>query len=360
MIIFRYLSRELLTTLIALTGILLFIFMSNQGVLYLNRAANGSFPGIFVLKLMLLEMPNLLGFLLPLGWYMAIMIAYGRLYADSEMMILFASGYSPLQLLFQTLCMASGVTVIVAVLMFWGNPWIALERAHLLKSTGVQTALQMLMPGRFQALPSKDVVFYVESMGKHQEAQHVFFARQSPEQSATKWEVIWAESAFGSHDKKTGENYLVLSDGRAYTGVPGQANVQLAQFKQYHVRLPHPTDKAADDIRTTPSAQLWEDYRSDPKKAAELQWRFSIPLMVLILTSIAVPLSRVNPRSGKYANILPAIIIFIFYANSLFVSRAWIASGRLPGWLGMSGLHVLMLCFAGALLVRQQRLWSRH
>ena len=73
--------------------------MSNQFVQYLNRAASGNIPGMIILKLMMLELPNLMGLLLPLGFYVALLLSYGRLYADSEMTVLRACGYGPMQLI---------------------------------------------------------------------------------------------------------------------------------------------------------------------------------------------------------------------------------------------------------------------
>src|SRR6185312_11366482 len=98
-IIFQYLAKEVLLTLLALTSILLLIFMSNQLVIYLNRAASGIIPGMLVMKLMILELPQLLGLLLPLGFYFALLLAYGRLYAEYEMTVLKACGFSHGQLL---------------------------------------------------------------------------------------------------------------------------------------------------------------------------------------------------------------------------------------------------------------------
>jgi Predicted permeases len=165
---------------------------------------------------------------------------------------------------------------------------------------------------------------------------------------------LWADKAFGMQDS-AGEDYLVFSQGEAYRGIPGQANFKVANFQTYQVRLPHPVDNSADDIRSMPTQALWPVDNTDKKKAAELQWRLSIPLMVLVLTWIAVPLSRVNPRAGKYANILPAVLIFIVYANFLFASRQWISSGRLPVWIGMSWLHGLMIGLSGALYWQRRR-----
>jgi len=39
---------------------------------------------------------------------------------------------------------------------------------------------------------------------------------------------------------------------------------------------------------------------TDPDKRAELHWRIALPTMCLVLTLIAVPLSRLRPRQGRY------------------------------------------------------------
>jgi lipopolysaccharide export system permease protein len=339
-VIFRYLAKEVFLTLIALTAILLLIFMSNQFVQYINRAAAGNIPGMIILKLMALEIPNLMGLLLPLGFYVSLLIAYGRLYAESEMTVLQACGYGTSQLFKHSFIMAFAVSVIVTVIVLWVNPIIALERAKLLRSSGVQTLIQTIVPGRFRQLSGQEV-FYVENMGRsHTKAEHIFLARKLIRENKLQWNILWAEQAFAETDPKTYEDYVVLKQGSEYEGLPGLANYQIAQFDNYKVRLPHPTLVMRDrDIRTAPTAKLFPLTNTDRRKAAELQWRLSVPIMVFVLTLVAIPLSRVNPRSGKYAKILPAIVLYIIYANFMFVSRDWILAGKMPLWIGMSWLH---------------------
>jgi len=179
-LIFRYLSKEVFVTLVSLTAILLLIFMSNQLVIYLNRAASGKIPGMLIMKLMMLELPNLLSLLLPLGFYVALLLAYGRLYAESEMTVLQACGYGPSRLLKHSFIMASVVAMFVLIIMLWGSPLIATERALLLRTTGIQTLIQTIVPGRFIAIPHGQQVFYVESMNRdHSVAEHVFFAQNT-------------------------------------------------------------------------------------------------------------------------------------------------------------------------------------
>lgn len=356
MLIFRYLAKEVFVTLASLTTILLLIFMSNQFVRYLNRAASGQIPAVIIMKLMMLELPNLMGLLLPLGFYVAVLVAYGRLYAESEMTVLQACGYGPAQLLKHSMIMAMIVTVIVTILMFWVSPIIATERTRLLKTSGIQTLIQTVVPGRFRAVSKGRTVFYVESMNReHTKAHHVFVARQVIKDHSFQWEILFSESAFAETDPKSQEDYLILQKGSEYQGVPGNADYQVVHFDEYKARLPHPQVDLDKDLRTAKTASLLPWNNPDLAKAAELQWRISVPLMVLTLTLVAVPLSRVNPRSGKYAKLLPAILLFIIYANFIFVARDWLSAGKIPTWLGMWWLHVAV-ALIGLLLIWRNRM----
>ena len=350
-IIFRYLAKEVFFTLIALTAILLLIFLSNPVVHYLNRAASGSIPGVIILKLMMLEMPNLIGLLLPLGFYIALLLAYGRLYAESEMTVLRACGYGPNQLLKHSLIMASVVAFVVGVLMIWASPYIATERARLLNTAGVQTLIQTIMPERFLSVNHGKHILYVQSMNReHTKAEHVFLAKKVEKDNKAQWDVLWADSAFAQTDLKTAEQYLVLKNGKEYQGIPGQGDYQVAEFSEYKARLPHPTVDIDSDIRTFKTANLLPFNNPDRHKAAELQWRLSVPLMVFALTLVAVPLSRVNARTGKFASLLPAIILFILYANGMFIVRDAVNSGTIPLWIGLWWVHLVVALF-GLLLI---------
>lgn len=355
MLIFRYLAKEVFVTLVSLTAILSLIFLSNQFVKYLNRAASGNIPGVIIMKLMMLELPTLMGLLLPLGFYIAILVAYGRLYAESEMTVMRACGYSPGQLLKHSFIMAGVVALIVGIVMIWASPVIAVERARLLKTTGVQTLIQTIMPGKFQSVSGGKQVFYVESMSRdHTEAKQIFFARQETSKQKNQWNILWASKAYAETDEKTNEDYIVLKDGKEYEGQPGSANYRVAEFKQYKARLPHPVVRIKEDIRTAKTKNLLPYLNPDREKAAELQWRISVPIMVLTLTLIAVPLSRVNPRSGKFAKLLPAIIIYIIYANFMFIGRDAMIDGKIPVWLGMWWLHFSFLALGVFLVWRQK------
>src|SRR5262245_36722931 len=98
-LIFRYLAKETYSTMLAVTGIFVLIFMSHQFVGYLGDAAGGRLTVQAVIELMFLQVPLLLGFIVPLGLFIGILLVYGRLHVDNEMTILTACGVSKRQLL---------------------------------------------------------------------------------------------------------------------------------------------------------------------------------------------------------------------------------------------------------------------
>lgn len=356
MIVQRYLAKEVIATLAALTTILLLIFLSNQFVQYLNRSAGGNLPGIVILKLMMLEIPNLSGLLLPLGLYMAILVAYGRLYAESEMIVLQACGYTQKQLIITTMCLAGIVALITGALMIWASPIIAKDRQQLIRGGGVSSLIQMIIPERFTAVDQGKRVFYVSRMSRdHTQAEDIFLAQR--ESDSSDWSIVWANKGRTEVDEKDAQ-FVVLKKGKEYKGSPGAADFQVISFDQYKVRLPQPsnTNLKPGDLSAIPTAQLLPINNSDTRKAAEIQWRLSVPLMALTLGLLAVPLSKVDPRRGKLAKMLPAVIIYVIYANMLFVGRDWIIAKYVPTWFGIWWVHGCVLLLAIILIFRSRKM----
>ena len=75
----------------------------------------------------------------------------------------------------------------------------------------------------------------------------------------------------------------------------------------------------------------------------ELLWRIGLPVSALVLALLAIPLSYVNPRAGRSANMIIAILIYAIYNNVMSVSQAWVAQGKLSFWIGVWAGHALML-----------------
>lgn len=346
-LIFRYLARETYSTMLVVTALLVTIFMSHQFVHYLGDAATGRLTPQGVFQIMCIQIPLLLGFMLPLGLFLGILLSFGRLYMDNEMTIFTACGVSKTEMLNMSLGLASVVAVVVTLLMLWVEPKMAWYRNHVFARAALSSPIERVSPGRFQTIG--DWVLYSEGISRnHQSMAHVFAAHvpRHPRAEVTNSpiiDVVTAESAF--QKKSFGqENYIVLANGHRYLGNPGIRSYKMIEFKEYGVRLPNKMPNMGNPEEFMSFSNLWKE--KNPIAQAEWQWRIAMPISVIILTLFAVPLSEVKPRKGRYSRLLPAIIIYIVYLDLLFLGRDWIEKSRLPESLGLWWIHGLMLALA--------------
>lgn len=346
MIIRRYLAKEVMLTLLALMLIILLIFFSNQFMSYLGRAVRGHIPVIFIAKLMFLELPTLLTLLLPLGLFLSFLLAYGRLYADSEMVVLKASGFGQNALLQLSLWCCLPVVLSTLIMMFWLSPRIFQERAVLLHDAGISTMIQTLSSAEFRSLSHGRDVVYIEHINKGQkEAEGIFLARLDKENGHNKWLLTLAQKARLIEQSKKNA-YVLLEHGQTLEAQIGSGELKKINFARAELKLPPQKNNEINDVRALSTKELLPYFNADPEKVAELQWRIAVPIMAIILTCIAVPLAKTNPRSGRFHSIVPAIGIFFLYAQGLFLFRNKIMHGKIPLELGFWPLHAGMFLIA--------------
>jgi lipopolysaccharide export system permease protein len=355
LIIFRYLCKEVLGSLLATTLVLLIILMSNQFVHYLNVAANGSITMATVMKVMSLQVPLLLGFLLPLGLFIGIMLAFGRLYVDQEMTVLSACGVSRGQLLRMALLFATAVALVVAILMLWAEPKIQWYRTQIIQQAMATASLDKVLPGRFQSIGKNGAwTFFSEGVSDdHQTMHHVFLAKPKPvtvKGASPGWDIVTADTAHEKKNPTTHDTFLVFNKGYRTLGAAGSNKFQITKYDQYGVRLLAGKPDVGVDVKFLSTSTLWRMHKTSKDADAELQWRMAMPISVWLFTLIAVPLSYTRPRHGRYLQLLPAILIYILYADLMFVGRAWIEQGTVSTSLGLWWLHALVFLI-GALLV---------
>jgi lipopolysaccharide export system permease protein len=126
--------------------------------------------------------------------------------------------------------------------------------------------------------------------------------------------------------------------------VPGQNAYKIIQFQKYAVRIVEQVMGLKHEPQEMmPTFTLLKDYDKNPKNAAELQWRLALPISALLLTFLAIPLSYAKPRKSRYAQIFPALLIYVVYMNLLFLARDWISSKSISATLGMWWVHGLLL-----------------
>lgn len=352
MIIFRYLLKEVYGTLLACTAVLLLILVSNQFIHYLTQAASGVIPLRTVMQMMSLQIPLLLPILLPLGLYLGILIGYGRLYADREMTVLSACGFSKAQLIRMTLIFAALVGVVIGVLTLWVQPLVENYKRDVIIEAASTSPMERIFAGKFQPLADSGIVFYAQDLSRdHKQLENIFVV-QPDKTNPGHWIIVKAVEGSQRLDPKTGDKFLVLNKGFRYQGNPGQTDFQVTKFDQYGVRIQEQVIPAKDRIEAMPTLELWNKRHENRKFLAELQWRIALPLSVFILAFMALGLSSVKPRQGRYAQLLPAALIYIGYADLSFLGKAWLEKGQVPEYLGLWWIQALLFLASLLLLFR--------
>ncbi|RMU44248.1 LPS export ABC transporter permease LptF [Pseudomonas savastanoi] len=345
MIVFRYLSREVLLTLSAVSAVLLVFIMSGRFIKYLAQAASGALdPGVLFL-IMGFRLPGFLQVILPLGLFLGILMAYGRLYLESEMTVLAATGMSQQRLLAITMGPATLVGLLVAWLSFSLAPQGATQFSLLINKQDAMTEFDTLVPGRFQALRDGTRITYTKELSEDRsQLAGVFISEKRMSGDKSKDNGITVLVAEKGHQevRPNGSRFLILENGYRYDGNPGVADYRVIKYDTYGAMLPKPEiSEEITDREAIPTSELIGN--PAPRSVAELQWRISLPLSVFIVTLMAIPLSRVNPRQGRYLKLLPAILLYMSYLAILISVRSSLEKGKLPLSLGMWWVHGIYL-----------------
>ena len=112
MIIFRYLRRELLSVTTAVCVVLLLVLISGRFVKYLANALSGEMDPEVIFAVIGYRIPGFLELTLPLAFFLAVLLTFGRLYVENEMSILKGCGFSERKLLSFTLIVATFLSFI--------------------------------------------------------------------------------------------------------------------------------------------------------------------------------------------------------------------------------------------------------
>jgi lipopolysaccharide export system permease protein len=346
----RYVLREVVQTWLAVTGVLVAVLVSNQLSRVLGQAADNQYGRGVVFDLIALGTVMYLSVIVPVGLLLAMVLTLGRMYHDSEMAALQACGFGPSRLLAPLF----GFAAVIAVGLGW-LAFVQVPRAdgqvQLLRQSAIKEAqFGQLDAGRFRAFSGGDAVFYAERVDQEGVLHNVFVQRES----AGRIEVALAETATYSKASSDSVHLVTLFNGRRYEGVAGKDDFRVIEFREHGIPIATPPDiRGSMDPDTKPTRLLWGS--NDPSDIAQLQFRTSTPLMALVLTLVAVPLSKLRPRQGRYARVGFAIVVYFVYSNLLSAAKIWVEKGDLPPVIGVWWVHAAALALGLYLVMRDAR-----
>ena len=344
-IIDRYISQEIIISWLSVLLVLVVVVISADAVHLLSWLVDGRIPVDMFFSLLLSNIYEFTVMLVPLSLLLGILLAFGRLYKDSEMTAVMSAGLGPIQWYRPLLIVTLPVILLMLCLTLFVIPSVVEHRDEMMTEIKNRAELSSLFAGRFNQSRDGKAIFFLESQSEDRKVMdHVFY--QQVRDGVTQVDI--ARRARNHHDENE-RDYMVMESGTHYEGEPGSGQYKITEYSEYGIYIP-----GSKEVRTTlsvkalSSAQLWSS--KVLRHQAELQWRLTVPIATLIIALLALPLSQTTPRSGRYANLGWAILLYLVYSNLLSLGKNWIIKERVPVWIGTWWTHILALILLFILL----------
>ncbi|WP_037587790.1 LPS export ABC transporter permease LptF [Stenoxybacter acetivorans] len=353
MIYQRQFIKELSFTAVGVFVVLLAVLVFTQAINLLGRAAGGRVAIDAVAALVGFWTVGLTPLLLILTAYISVLTILTRYWRDSEMSVWLSCGLSLRQWVKPILQFAVPFAVLVAVITLWVQPWAEMRSREFAEILKQKQQLSLVEAGVFKEVGKHPPrVYFLEAFNSENGEARNLFVREYDDDTGRD-SVIFARE--GQFHTENNNRVLELKHGYRYSGIPGKADYERASFQSLSL-IVSAAPKSIDPIQNRRTAATVDLLGSaNPVYQAELMWRISLPLSVLILSLLALPLSYYNPRSGHTYNILIAIALFLVYQNGLTFLRNAVEDGKLPMLVGLLPMHLLMLLvFAVLLRLRNQ------
>ena len=324
------------------------ILLTTQLIRLLSEAAQGSIAPEAVVALLGFAALNYIPALLSLSLFISVLLALSRSYRDSEMVVWFSCGLSLAAWVRPVMMFTLPLVFAIAGLSLFVSPWALSQSAEYRGNLDIRKDAGQISPGAFQESASGDQVVFVEAVADDASyVKNVFV-------SSVQNQRLGVTMAATGHQEiaENGDRFMVLENGHRYEIEPGSPEFRILEYARYAIRLETKEARGIERTpRNTPTLDLLE--KDLPVYRAELLWRLSVPISAIVLALLAIPLSFVNPRAGRSANMLLALFTYVLYLNLLTISQAWVASNRISFATGLISVHLFMLCLLPLLFYRR-------
>jgi lipopolysaccharide export system permease protein len=348
MIFQRALLREFASLAGAVFMTLFLIALTVRLIRLLGQAAGGKLPSDAVVAFLGFFSINALPILLSLTVFITVLLTLTRSYRDSEMVIWFNSGLSVAAWMKPVLLFAGPLVAVIAALSLFISPWAVQKSEEYRVGMDKRDEVSRVNPGVFGESTARDRVFFVESVsGDSLTVQNVFVNSVQHKKTG----IMMSNKGY-VETAPNGDRFLVLLNGRRYEGTPGEAEFRVMEFERYETRIeakeggtPNETQKSRSTLtllETPTNANL-----------GEIVWRLGVPISALVLALLAIPMSFVNPRSGRSMNLLYALLTYMIYSNLISLSQARVAQGQLSFLTGLFLVHGVMIAALVLLFARR-------
>ena len=333
MILRRYMTQQVAANTAIVLLFLMALMLGGRLIRYFGIAAEGRLDVGLLFAIIGYNIPTFLELILPLSFFIALMLVLGRMYVDHEMSVLFASGISRGRLTRLMIPLITGLFVFQMGISLLAKPWGLSNSKQIWQTQSLGSLLDLVRPKTF--ISSGNYHLYVDEFDKEKrELKNLYVVQQQTDKSgkiAKNDVIITATRAYQVPSKDTDSSMqLDLFQGRRYELGTNQANYNQASFEKYRITLEKPASEKITEtnVETQTTAKLLANTQK-PEVKAELGYRFTMPWLIIIAAMLATPLAQVRPRQGRWLRLLPSVLIFASCAISIISLRTAIGKERI-------------------------------
>jgi lipopolysaccharide export system permease protein len=314
-------------------GVLLIFFLLVVGsriVGYFEQAAEGNIdPGI-ILSVITLRFPDFITLLIPLSFFLGLLITIGRLNSEGEIHGYFSAGLSKFNLIKFLLPQAFIYFFITLVLSLYIAPYTKNLSKDLLVIDSFEEQIDAIQSDEIVSLDDGGFL-YVQTADEGLIKGVKLF--QVDEDNSF---IVISDELLTTEKDKTIE--LNLKNGSFYGGLFSESSKIISNFNNFNFEI----DKNISQSNDLSLTKLF-DYSSSSDQAT-FQWNISIPITILILLLYGIYISSSKPREGKFSFLLPGMLIYVSYLSLLILGREFISDN--PGSIfNLWFIHVLFILF---------------
>ena len=345
-IISRYLLKNLVVIFLGILVIISLIIFGNQFVMTAQKSVEHGIPLGELMPIVGFNMLRDLPIILSLSFFLSIIISISQLYRSSEAIVMNSVGIGDKRFINLIKPLAIVIFLLIFILSMFAVPWAKNQKSLTEDVTVNASDFSFITEGKFESFKNGEIVFYASDSSKisnsvEQNMEEIFIYVSNTDSPI----VVLASEAKKYTDSRNESTYLRLKDGVRYEGLPGDENVNILNFDKYDLEIVSGEVQKSlsnfSEIEEKTSINLLLE--GGLLANAEMQWRFSQPISILILSIIGVLLGRTSPRTGKGVNLLFGVIIFMLYYNGLLVAKNSIENGQLNPFIGLCSIHILVI-----------------
>ncbi len=335
--------------------VIFLILLSTQVLRVLSAVSDGKITLDLLFVLLALTNIKSMAMVFPVALFLSIILALSRLYKDSEIIAMWACGITPKTILGSLLPVICIFVVIEMMFSLHISPWANGQITRIRNHVKLNADVDVLDSGRFNIFANGGRVIYVENITDEGILRHVFLRIRKGKNTS----VVYADQAYIKTDESSGARYIVFIQGQRYDGQPGSDEYRVMSFKEYGVII---ESKVLNTIEYDKDEQSLNDLlkqEDNIQAVAEIQWRISLVLSLFVMGLLAIPVSKSSPRKGRYAKVIPAILLYFLYSNMLAIAQKFVKKGEISPLIGVWWVHILFLLLFIYLFGRQMG-WFNH